>query len=193
MSALVFYCFHCNKGFAGEAYHKDDQPLCPHCQRKTVSTGVAREEWAKLSKEEREDALRSARTMFEAINQQAAQQQQDEARREAYATSVGIDYNETKESGFLDGLYANIGAKIKGWAMWIFILEAIGFVLTGIVMLIGENAAGLLFLFGGPFVAWVSSWMLYAFGELVEKTVENEKNTRAILKLMVENYSGNKE
>ena len=36
----------------------------------------------------------------------------------------------------------------------------------------------------GPLVAWISSWMLYAFGELVEKTIDNENNTRNILNKM---------
>ena len=71
----------------------------------------------------------------------------------------------------LDTLYENIGGKIKNWAKWIFIVEAIGAVITGIVLLATDDDlifAGLLTLFCGPIIAWVSSWVLYAFGELVE-------------------------
>ena len=74
-----------------------------------------------------------------------------------------------------DKLYENIGAKIKNWAKWIFIIEAIGAVITGIVMMANASDiddifffAGLLTIILGPVVAWVSTWLLYAFGELVE-------------------------
>ena len=32
----------------------------------------------------------------------------------------------------------------------------------------------------GPIIAWVSSWIMYAFGELVDKTASNERNTQNI-------------
>jgi hypothetical protein len=35
--------------------------------------------------------------------------------------------------GMLEKLYENIGEKIKNWAMWLFILEAISAVVGGIV------------------------------------------------------------
>ena len=71
----------------------------------------------------------------------------------------------------LDNLYENIGSKIKNWAKWIFVIEAIGAVITGLVLLFTDED---LILYGpltaicGPIVAYVSSWILYAFGELVE-------------------------
>ena len=68
-------------------------------------------------------------------------------------------------------MYDNIGGKIKGLAKIMFIVEAIGAVITGIVLLATDDDlifAGLLTLFCGPIIAWVSSWVLYAFGELVE-------------------------
>lgn len=52
--------------------------------------------------------------------------------------------------------------------------------------LCGRNSSDNEMLFVGPLVAWVSSWILYAFGELVEKTVENEQHTREILKIISE-------
>jgi len=81
-------------------------------------------------------------------------------------------------------MYDNIGGKIKGLAKIMFIVEAIGAVITGIVLLATDDDlifSGLLTLFCGPITAWVSSWVLYAFGELVEKTTDNEINTRQIL------------
>lgn len=72
----------------------------------------------------------------------------------------------------LDNLYEDIGSKIKNWAKWIFIVEAVGAILTGLTLLIDrglEDAWWALFIIiFGPIVAWVSSWILYAFGELVE-------------------------
>ena len=85
----------------------------------------------------------------------------------------------------LDELYKNIGEKIKAWAKWIFIAEAIAAIIGGLLLIFdGEGLIGIIILIAGPFVAWVSSWLLYAFGELVEKTVANESNTRNILKIM---------
>lgn len=91
---------------------------------------------------------------------------------------------------FLDRLYNDIGKKIKNWAKWIFIIEAISSVIGAFAMIFTEEdvlvAIGIAMIFVGPLVAWVSSWILYAFGELVEKTVENEQHTREILKIISE-------
>lgn len=70
-----------------------------------------------------------------------------------------------------DNLYENIGGKIKNWAKWIFIFEAIGAVIAGLVLLFTDEDLilyGFLTAICGPIVAYVSSWILYAFGELVE-------------------------
>ncbi len=85
----------------------------------------------------------------------------------------------------LDTLYENIGGKIKNWAKWIFIVEAIGAIITGLVLLCTDEDLilyGLITLVCGPIVAYIGSWILYAFGELVEKTCDNEYATRQILK-----------
>ena len=82
----------------------------------------------------------------------------------------------------LDNLYENIGGKIKSWAKWIFVVEAIAAIITGIILLfIGDEAAlfGVLVLICGPIVAYIGSWILYAFGELVEDVhaIRNKKET----------------
>ena len=76
-----------------------------------------------------------------------------------------------------DNLYDDIGGKIKGWAKWIFIVEAIGAVIAGITMMANANdidtlqfVMGIVTVVFGPLVAYVSSWLLYAFGQLVEDT-----------------------
>lgn len=78
-------------------------------------------------------------------------------------------------------MYDNIGGKIKGLAKAIFIIETIAAVITGIVpMMIEEEFMPFCFLvmIVGPIVAWVSSWLLYGFGELIEKACDIERNTR---------------
>ena len=76
----------------------------------------------------------------------------------------------------LDKLYSDIGAKIKRWAKWLFICEAVGTVIAGIAIVISlgfEYALWALFIIiFGPIVALVSSWILYAFGQLVEDVHE---------------------
>ena len=71
----------------------------------------------------------------------------------------------------LDNLYENIGGKIKNWAKWIFIFEVIGAIITGLVLLFTDEDLilyGLLTLVCGTIVAYIGSWILYAFGQLVE-------------------------
>ena len=64
-------------------------------------------------------------------------------------------------------MYKNVGENIKILAMAYAALLALGSVVTGIILLISENWFGLLFIFAGPFVAWVTSLPLYGFGQLV--------------------------
>lgn len=127
-------------------------------------------------------------------NLQHKKVEEQEQKRESYAKSVGVSYeekNQTSESG-MDSWYANIGKKIKNWAKWIFIVEAISAVISGFCVLFSDLWwVGLLVIIFGPIVAWVSSWILYAFGELVDKTMANEENTRNILKLMLDSNTKN--
>ena len=75
-------------------------------------------------------------------------------------------------------MYDNIGRKIKGLAKAFFILEATAAIIAGIVLMANDEGIGLLVLILGPVVAWVSTWLLYGFGELIDKTCDIERNTR---------------
>lgn len=78
-------------------------------------------------------------------------------------------------------MYDNIGGKIKGLAKATFIVEAIAAVITGIALMASDEdmiPVGLLVMVVGPIVTWVSSWLLYGFGELVDKACDIERNTR---------------
>ena len=86
-------------------------------------------------------------------------------------------------------LYGNIGRKIKSMAAVTFFIEAIGSVIAGTVftfigMFDGDEAIvlyGLLAVIFGPIVAWVSSWMLYAFGDIADNLSVNRANTDYIV------------
>lgn len=81
-------------------------------------------------------------------------------------------------------MYKNIGTKIKGLAMGIFIFVAILEFLTGIGMIAASNgsgeqiAGGICVMLFGPVISWFSSWILYGFGELIDKAAAIERNTR---------------
>ena len=84
----------------------------------------------------------------------------------------------------LDNLYSNIGSKIKNWAKWVFIVEAISSVIGAICMMASAEdswmlVVGMIVLVVGPFIAWVSSWLLYGFGEIIVKLTDIERNTRS--------------
>ena len=72
--------------------------------------------------------------------------------------------------------YDNIGSKIKAWAKWIFAVEAIASVITGFVLMGNDEEylilvlAGWLLVILGPCAAWVSSWLLYGYGQLIENS-----------------------
>lgn len=67
-------------------------------------------------------------------------------------------------------MYNNIGEKIKTLAVSCFFVEAISAVSGAIYLLIEDESIllALLLLLLGPIVAWVSSWLLYGFGELID-------------------------
>lgn len=80
-------------------------------------------------------------------------------------------------------MYENIGGKIKGLAKATFIVEAIAAVITGIILMVDNDDMipfGLVLLIVGPAIAWASSWLLYGFGELIDKVCEIAKNTKTL-------------
>lgn len=82
--------------------------------------------------------------------------------------------------------FDNIGTKIKNFAKWgcwigiilVWVTALITFIVLtswGPICLIPLIAAIIL-----PFIIWVSSWSLYAFGELVEKSIDTNKIAKKI-------------
>ena len=70
----------------------------------------------------------------------------------------------------MEFLYRNIGGKIKGLAVASAFFGAIGAFVLGIVLAITDSdliIAGVIITFFGPIAAWVSSWVLYGFGQII--------------------------
>ncbi|MDD5916956.1 MAG: hypothetical protein PUC63_05445 [Clostridiales bacterium] len=77
-------------------------------------------------------------------------------------------------------MYDNIGRKIKGLAKAIFVAQGISMAIIGIVLMCMDEDLilyGVLTLILGPILAWISSWLLYGFGELIDKVSDIERNT----------------
>lgn len=89
-------------------------------------------------------------------------------------------------------MFNDIGKKIKKLAstlykiqIAIYVIAAIVLFVLGVMLLTKPDAFGfLLILIGivcaalGPLLAWLSTCILYGYGELIDKTSEIEKNTR---------------
>ncbi len=83
-------------------------------------------------------------------------------------------------------MYSNIGGKIKVLAIVLFVIEAVLSVFSAfgmVIFAIGEGELGMFLLsflicFLGPVIAWVASWVLYGFGELIAKATDIANNTR---------------
>ncbi len=70
-------------------------------------------------------------------------------------------------------MYDNIGGKIKNLAKAIVIVEAIVSIIIGIVLMSTDEdlmLTGLLVMLCGPIIAWVSSWPVYGYGQLIENS-----------------------
>ncbi len=76
-------------------------------------------------------------------------------------------------------MYRNIGKKIKALSIVFFILMALGCFVTGLILLIeaGSVLLAIPIMIVGPLFAWIGSWLLYGFGELVDKAAEIARNT----------------
>ncbi len=81
-------------------------------------------------------------------------------------------------------MYDEIGKKIKRLAIATFIVEAIAAIITGIVLITEyvDLWIVLLVFILGPIVAWVSSWLLYGFGEIIDRLCSIDRNTRVEVK-----------
>lgn len=85
--------------------------------------------------------------------------------------------------------FENIGQLIIRMAVWIFAIEVIAAFVGGIaIMYVDESmiVVGLLTIVLGLLVSWVSFCLLVGYGELINRTCENEGHNRQILQLMMD-------
>lgn len=78
-------------------------------------------------------------------------------------------------------MFDNIGKKIKTLTKILVWIGIVASIIAGLALLIISGEArdygqliglGLVFLIGGPFLSWVSSFFMYGFGELIDKTCD---------------------
>lgn len=80
-------------------------------------------------------------------------------------------------------MYNNIGGKIKDLTKIIAIIEAGIAISIGLMMMFADDDTfvfGIIIIVVGCITAWISSWFLYGFGEIVENTSIIARNTGAI-------------
>ena len=104
-------------------------------------------------------------------------------------------------------MYKKIGKKIKILAMVLAIILAVFYVLAGMTVILftiqqpadveiagiavgGGIAGGVLLIILGPVVAWLVSWFLYGYGELIDntsKTTECIKHLERLIETHIQN------
>ncbi len=90
-------------------------------------------------------------------------------------------------------MFDNIGSKIKTLAKIIFCIEIIACVITGIVLMATDDELiiwGILTALVGSFFSWISLFLLYGFGQLVENSdilCGNNFSETAIAKIKLAN------
>lgn len=68
-------------------------------------------------------------------------------------------------------MFNNVGEKIETFAKVIVWLGIIGSIIGGIIFISSENIGmGIAIIIGGPIVSWLSSLILYGFGQLIENS-----------------------
>ena len=96
-------------------------------------------------------------------------------------------------------MFTNIGKKIKILAMvvcWVGIAFSVISAIVTIVLaaqsyghLAGQLiAVGVVMLILGPLFSWIGSFVLYGFGELIDKTADIERNTNPYMRGMQPQY-----
>ena len=75
-------------------------------------------------------------------------------------------------------MYSGIGKKIKILAYILAGIEASICLYYGLAFSYGSLLVNLLILTVGPGLAWAFSWLVYGFGELIDKMCDIERNTR---------------
>lgn len=90
-----------------------------------------------------------------------------------------IQYNLLRRKLKMNRMFDNIGRKLQTLAGVTTILGIIICVVLGIVlMVLGTILTGIVCMICGSLAAWIGSWVLYGFGEIILKLTEIAENTK---------------
>ena len=84
-------------------------------------------------------------------------------------------------------MFDNIGNKIKSLVKTVFAIEIILFIVIGIAL--SRTPIGIIIAMVGIFVAWISSFALYGYGELIETSQLQTQQNEKILRLLQSDFS----
>lgn len=95
-------------------------------------------------------------------------------------------------------MYKNIGKKIKGLAIFSFIVGALASIVLGISLIVLSDdsfvvdeeiliVAGIAVIVLGVLISWIASFVLYGYGELIQKTASIEETVNSRLAGKAEN------
>ena len=85
-------------------------------------------------------------------------------------------------------MYNNIGNKIKTLAKFICIFIAAIWIIIGFSLILGRGSSpfirliGLLTIVIGPLFSWIGSFLLFGYGELINKNTEMNENIKLLVK-----------
>ncbi len=84
-------------------------------------------------------------------------------------------------------MFENIGGKIMGFAKFLCALGFIASVITGVIFVVmGIDyddfflMMGLIIIVSGCLLSWITSWFMYAFGQLVDDANKSAKLLKTI-------------
>ena len=86
-------------------------------------------------------------------------------------------------------MFSDVGKKIKSVAEFVFVFQVLLSLIGGIVIIANDDdmaGLGILVIIVGSVIAWLSSLLIYAYGEIAQTNAQNEENTRLILQLLEE-------
>lgn len=93
-------------------------------------------------------------------------------------------------------MYNNIGGKIKGLTKVIAVMGALAPIAIGLGLMFNDDDTfflGLVIIVVGCLISWISSWLLYGFGELIENTALVARNTQAMYMNEYANQNANRQ
>lgn len=77
-------------------------------------------------------------------------------------------------------MFKNIGGKIKTLAVILTVIDIIGSIVGGIVLIDMDEGLGATVIVVGILFSWINSFFIYGFGELIENTQKIERNTSSL-------------